>query len=185
LAGRKRKIAAGSTKRAKQIQVLLMDVDGTLARGVWLQSQADGTAVELKAFDPHDGLGLVLARMAGIRTGFITGRESAALLQRAQEMQMEFIYQKQSKKLPAYEEILKKAGVAESAVAYIGDDLPDIPVMRRVGFAAAVADAAPEVKRAAHFVTKSRGGEGAVREVVEVILKAKGMWEKLIDEARA
>jgi 3-deoxy-D-manno-octulosonate 8-phosphate phosphatase (KDO 8-P phosphatase) len=162
-----------------------MDVDGTLSRGVWLLSQPDGTAVELKAFDPHDGQGLMLARAAGIRTGFITGRESAALLRRAREMDMEFIYQKQPRKLPAYEEILKKAGVPESAVAYIGDDLPDIPVMRRVGLAAAVADAAPEVKRAAHFVTKSRGGEGAVREVVELILKAKGLWRKLIEEARA
>src|SRR5713101_7254111 len=147
-----------------------MDVDGTLSSGVWLLSQADGSSIELKVFDPHDGQGLMLARAAGIRTGFITGRESAALLRRASEMEMEFIYQKQPKKLPAYENILKKVGVAESAVAYIGDDLPDIPVMRRVGLAAAVADAAPEVKRAAHFVTKSRGGEGAVREVVELIL---------------
>jgi 3-deoxy-D-manno-octulosonate 8-phosphate phosphatase (KDO 8-P phosphatase) len=185
LAQRKQKIAAGLTRRAKQIQVLLMDVDGTLSRGVWLLSQPDGSAVELKAFDPHDGQGLMLARAAGIRTGFITGRESAALLRRAREMEMEFIYQKQPKKLPAYEEILKKAGVAESAVAYIGDDLPDIPVMRRVGLAAAVTDAATEVKRAAHFVTKSRGGEGAVREVVELILKAKGLWRKLVEEARA
>lgn len=185
MAQRKQKIAAGLTRRAKQIQVLLMDVDGTLSRGVWLLSQPDGSAVELKAFDPHDGQGLMLARAAGIRTGFITGRESAALLRRAREMEMEFIYQKQPKKLPAYEDILKKAGVAESAVAYIGDDLPDIPVMRRVGLAAAVADAVPEVKRAAHFVTKSRGGEGAVREVVELILKAKGLWRKLVEEARA
>src|SRR5713101_2112445 len=110
-----------------------MDVDGTLSRGVWLLSQADGTAVELKAFDPHDGQGLMLARAAGIRTGLITGRESAALLRRAREMDMEFIYQKQPKKTAAYEEVLKKAGVAESAVAYIGDDFPDVPVMRRVG----------------------------------------------------
>jgi 3-deoxy-D-manno-octulosonate 8-phosphate phosphatase (KDO 8-P phosphatase) len=185
LAQRKQKIAAGLTRRAKQIQVLLMDVDGTLSRGVWLLSQPDGTAVELKVFDPHDGQGLMLLRAAGVRTGFITGRESAALLRRAREMEMEFLYQKQPKKLPAYEDILKKAGVAESAVAYIGDDLPDIPVMRRVGLAAAVADAALEVKRAAHFVTKSRGGEGAVREVVELILKAKGLWRKLVEEARA
>jgi 3-deoxy-D-manno-octulosonate 8-phosphate phosphatase (KDO 8-P phosphatase) len=185
LAQRKHKIAARLVRRAKQVQVLLMDVDGTLARGVWLLSQADGSAVELKGFDPHDGQGLLLARAAGIRTGFITGRESPALLRRAREMQMEFIYQKQSKKLPAYEDILKKAGVAECAMAYIGDDLPDIPVMRRVGLAAAVADAAPEVKRAAHFVTKSRGGEGAVREVVELILKSKDLWERLIEEAHA
>jgi 3-deoxy-D-manno-octulosonate 8-phosphate phosphatase (KDO 8-P phosphatase) len=185
LAGRKKKIPAGLAKRAKQIQVLLMDVDGTLSRGVWLLSQADGTAVELKAFDPHDGQGLMLARAAGIRTGFITGRESAALLRRAREMEMEFIYQKQPKKTTAYEEVLKKAGVAESAVAYIGDDFPDIPVMRRVGLAAAVADAVPEVKQVAHFITKSPGGEGAVREVIELILKSKGVWEDLIEKALA
>ena len=185
MARRAEKNAPALAKRARQIQVLLMDVDGTLARGVSLLSQSDGTATELKIFDPHDGQGLMLARAAGIRTGFITGRESAALLRRARELDMEFIRQKQSTKLPAYEEILRAAGVPESAVAYVGDDLPDIPVMRRVGLAAAVGDAVPEVKRIAHFVTKTRGGEGAIREVVEVILKSKGLWEKLIGEARA
>jgi 3-deoxy-D-manno-octulosonate 8-phosphate phosphatase (KDO 8-P phosphatase) len=185
LASATKRIPARLAKRAKQIQVLLMDVDGTFSRGVWLLSRTDGSAVELKAFDPHDGQGLMLARAAGIRTGVITGRESAALLRRAREVDMEFIYQKQTKKIPAYEEILRKAGVSESAVAYVGDDLPDVPVMRRVGLAAAVSDAAPEVKRVAHLVTKSRGGEGAIREVVELILKSKGIWEELIDRARA
>ncbi len=185
LARSSKRLPARLARRAKQIEVLLMDVDGTLSRGVWLLSKSDGTAVELKGFDPHDGQGLMLARSAGIRTGFITGRGSPALLRRAREMDMEFLYEKQPQKIPAYEEILQKAGVAESHVAYVGDDLPDIPVMRRVGLAVAVADAAPEVRRIAHFVTKSRGGQRAIREVVELILKSKGIWEEMIDPAHA
>jgi 3-deoxy-D-manno-octulosonate 8-phosphate phosphatase (KDO 8-P phosphatase) len=173
-------------KRAAQIRVLLMDVDGTLTDGgVTLLSQADGTALEIKTFDAHDGQGLTLANTAGLRTGVITGRESPALLRRAREMKIEFVYQKQPQKIPAYEEILKKAGVPESAVAYVGDDLPDLPVMKRVGLAAAVGDAVPEVKRAAHYVAKAHAGRGAVREVIELILKSKGVWDEMIDKARA
>ena len=147
------KIPAGLAKRAKQIQVLLMDVDGTLTDGsVTLLSQPDGTALEIKSFDAHDGQGLTLAHTAGLRTGVITGRESAALLRRANEMKMDFIYQKQPTKIPALEEILKKTGIPESAIAYVGDDLPDLPVMRRIGLAIAVGDAVLEVKLAAHYV---------------------------------
>jgi 3-deoxy-D-manno-octulosonate 8-phosphate phosphatase (KDO 8-P phosphatase) len=98
---------------------------------------------------------------------------------------MEFIYMKQPLKIPAYEEILRKAGVSDSAVAYIGDDLPDIPLMRRAGLAIAVGDAVPEVKRAAHFTTKALAGHGAVREAVELVLKSKGIWQAMIDKARA
>ncbi len=173
-------------KRAAKIQLLLMDVDGTMTDGsVTLLSQTDGSALEIKTFDAHDGQGLTLAQSAGLRTGCITGRESAALLRRAHEMKMEFIYMKQPLKMPAYEEILRKAGVADAAVAYVGDDLPDIPLMRRVGLAIAVGDAVPEVKKAAHYTTKAMAGHGAVREAVEVILKSKGTWEATIDKARA
>jgi 3-deoxy-D-manno-octulosonate 8-phosphate phosphatase (KDO 8-P phosphatase) len=180
------KIPAGLKKRAAQIQVLLMDVDGTLTDGsVTLLSQPDGSALEIKTFDAHDGQGLTLANTAGLRTGVITGRESAALMRRANEMKMEFIYQKQPTKIPALEEILKKAGVPESAVAYVGDDLPDLPVMRRVGLAIAVGDAVLEVKLAAHFVTKANAGKGAIREAVELILKSKGVWFQMIEKARA
>jgi 3-deoxy-D-manno-octulosonate 8-phosphate phosphatase (KDO 8-P phosphatase) len=180
------KVSASLKKRAAQIQVLLMDVDGTLTDGsVTLLSQLDGTALEVKTFDAHDGQGLTLAHTGGLRTGVITGRESAALLRRAHEMKMEFVYQKQPTKIPAYEEILKIAGVPESAVAYVGDDLPDLPVMRRVGLALAVGDAALEVKLAAHYVAKAHAGKGAIREVVELILKSKGIWEEMIDKARA
>jgi 3-deoxy-D-manno-octulosonate 8-phosphate phosphatase (KDO 8-P phosphatase) len=100
-------------------------------------------------------------------------------------MSMEFVYMKQPLKMPAYEEILQKARVPDSAVAYVGDDLPDLPVMRRAGLAIAVGDAVPEVKRAAHYTTRASAGHGAIREAVELILKSKGIWEAMIDKARA
>lgn len=181
-----KKIAAGVAARAKKIQLLLMDVDGTMTSGaVTLLSTAEGAALEIKTFDAHDGQGLTLARTAGLRTGVVTGRESAALRRRCQEMDIEFVYEKQAHKIPALEEIMRKAGVTESAVAYVGDDLPDIVVMKRVGLAVAVGDAVPEVKKAAHFVTKAIGGKGAVREAIELILKAKGVWNEVIGKARA
>lgn len=180
------RISPSLKRRASQIQVLLMDVDGTLTDGsITLLSQPDGSALEIKTFDAHDGQGLSLAHTAGLRTGCITGRESPALVRRAREVQMEFIYQKQATKTSAYEEILKKTGVPESAVAYVGDDLPDLPLMRRVGLGVAVGDAVLEVKLAAHYVTKAVAGKGAVREAVELILKSKGIWEEMIDKARA
>jgi 3-deoxy-D-manno-octulosonate 8-phosphate phosphatase (KDO 8-P phosphatase) len=173
-------------RRAKQISVFLMDVDGTItAGGVTLLSLPDGSTQEIKTFDAHDGQGLSLAHTAGIRTGVITGRGSAALQRRAQELKIEFVYEHQAQKIAAYEEILKKTGATEAMVAYLGDDLPDITVMRRVGLAVAVGDAAPEVKRVAHHVTRAIGGKGAAREVVELILKSKGIWEEMIDKARA
>jgi 3-deoxy-D-manno-octulosonate 8-phosphate phosphatase (KDO 8-P phosphatase) len=180
------KVSANVAKRAKQIKVLLMDVDGTITNGaVTLLSQPDGSAIEIKTFDAHDGQGLTLARTAGLRTGVITGRESPALRRRARELDIEFVYEKQPHKIAAYEEILKKTGVPDSAVAFLGDDLPDLTVMRRVGLAVAVGDATAEVKRAAHHVTKAIGGKGAARELVELILKSKGIWDEMIDKARA
>ena len=180
------KISAALKKRASQIRLILMDVDGTMTDGsVTLLSQNDGTALEIKTFDAHDGQGLTLAQTAGLRTGCITGRESAALLRRAHEMKMEFIYMKQPVKMPAYEEIIQKAGVSDSAVAFIGDDLPDIPLLRRVGLAVAVGDAVPEVKKVAHYTTKALAGYGAIREAIELVLKSKGIWEAMIDKARA
>jgi 3-deoxy-D-manno-octulosonate 8-phosphate phosphatase (KDO 8-P phosphatase) len=180
------KIPAGLKKRAAQIQLILMDVDGTMTDGsVTLLSQPDGSALEIKTFDAHDGQGLTLAHTAGIRTGCITGRESGALLRRAREMKMEFVYMKVPVKTPAYEEILQKTGLKDSAVAFIGDDLPDLPLLRRAGLAVAVGDAVVEVKKAAHYTTKALAGRGAVREAIELVLKSKGIWEELIDKARA
>ena len=180
------KISTELKRRAAQIQLLLMDVDGTLtAGGVTLLSQPDGSALEIKTFDAHDGQGLTLARTGGLRTGCITGRESPALLRRAREMRMDFIYMKQALKMPAYEEILRTAGVPDTVVAYVGDDLPDIPLLSRSGLAIAVGDAVPEVKKVAHYTTKALAGRGAIREAVELILKSKGIWASMIDKARA
>ena len=180
------KIPAKLAKRARQILVVLMDVDGTLTDGsVTLASQSDGSALEIKTFDAHDGQGLTLAVTAGLRTGVITGRGSAALRRRCKELDVEFVYEKQGHKVAAYEDILRKTGAKESEVAFLGDDLPDLTIMRRVGLSAAVANATPEVRRAADYRTKAAGGEGAARELVELILRSKGIWEEMIDKARA
>jgi 3-deoxy-D-manno-octulosonate 8-phosphate phosphatase (KDO 8-P phosphatase) len=163
-----------------------MDVDGTMTDGgVILLSQPDGSALEIKRFDAHDGQGLTLAHTAGIRTGCITGRESPALLRRAHEMKMDYVYMKIALKMPAYEEILAKAGVKDAEVAYVGDDLPDIPILKRVGLAVAVGDAVADVKKIAHYTTKAHAGRGAIREAIELILKSRGNWDALIDKARA
>ena len=180
------KPSASVAARAKKIRVLLMDVDGVLTDGrIWLLSRRDGTASEIKGFSAYDGAGLKLARASGLRTGLITGRKSSAVEQRARECEIEFVYQGQATKLRALEEILKDTGAYASEVAYVGDDLPDIPVLQRVGLAAAVANAAPEVKRSAHFVTARSGGEGAVREVIELIVKAQGKWGVASRDAKA
>jgi 3-deoxy-D-manno-octulosonate 8-phosphate phosphatase (KDO 8-P phosphatase) len=173
-------------RRARNIRVLLMDVDGTLTPGyVCLQTFPDSSVAEMKMFNAHDGAGVKLASIMGLRTGLITGRDSPATARRAREMAMEFIIQGQPKKLEAYKAILTRAGVTDDEVAYIGDDLPDLPLLGRAGLAVAVADAVVEVKRAAHYITTVRGGEGAVREVVELILKAQGKWKKAIPQAIA
>ena len=186
MATRNSKPSPAVVRRAKKIKVLLMDVDGTLTDGrVWLLSQPDGTATELKSFDAHDGAGLTLAATAGIRTGVISGRESAAVRRRAKEARIEFVYERVPVKMPVYEEILQLTGAADEEVAYIGDDLPDVPLMRRAGLAVAVANATPETKRAAHFVTRASGGRGAVRETIELIMKSRGIWTKMLSEARA
>ena len=172
--------------RARKVRVLLMDVDGVLTAGqVYLLPQSDGTAVEMKAFHSQDGAGLKLARDAGLRTGVISGRQSAAMTRRAEEVGMEFVFQGRSEKLAAYEEILRLAGVRDSEVAYIGDDLPDLPILKRVGLALAVANAVDEVRRSVHHVTRRSGGEAGVREAIEGILKAQGKWRSAAKSARA
>src|SRR6202158_2848170 len=149
------KVSSGVTARAKKIRVLLMDVDGVLTDGrIWLLSRRDGTATEIKGFSAYDGAGLKLARDAGLRTGVITGRKSAAVAQRARECEIEFVYQGQETKLGAYEEILRAADATDSQVAYIGDDLPDILLLERAGLAIAVANAVAEVKSASDYVCK-------------------------------
>ena len=177
---------AGLAARARKIRVLLMDVDGVLTDGrVYLQSFPGDIALELKAFHSHDGAGLKLARLAGLRLGIITGRESAATTRRAKENGMEFVYQGCEEKVRPYEEILRLAQAGDAEVAFVADDLPDLPVFRRVGLAIAVANAVPEVKRVAHLVTRRAGGNAAVREAIEFILKAQGKWLSVAPKARA
>jgi 3-deoxy-D-manno-octulosonate 8-phosphate phosphatase (KDO 8-P phosphatase) len=173
-------------RRAARVRVVLMDVDGVMTDGrICLMSLSDGTTEEMKMFHAHDGAGIKLAGLMGLRTGLITGRNCAATARRARESGMEFVFQGRPKKLAAYEEILQAAGVADEVVAYIGDDLPDLPLLRRAGLAVAVANAVPEVKKAAHYVTALAGGQGAVREVIELVLKAQGRWNEAIPRAMA
>ena len=186
MAIREIKFPAPALRRAKPIRVLLMDVDGTMTPGyVCLQTFPDGSVAEMKMFHAHDGAGIKLASIMGIRTGLITGRDSSATARRAREASMEFVIQGQPKKLESYKAVLTRAGVTDEEVAYVGDDLPDLPILERVGLGVAVANAVVEVKRAAHYVTVAKGGEGAVREVVELILKAQGRWKKAIPQALA
>lgn len=178
--------SGAAAARARKIRILLMDVDGVLTAGqVFLLPLADGTATEMKAFHSQDGAGLKLAREGGLRTGVISGRQSAAMTRRAEEVGMEFVFQGRGEKLAAYEEILRIAGARDSEVAYIGDDLPDLPILRRVGLAIAVANAVDEVRRAAHHVTRRSGGDAGVREAIEGILKAQGKWSAVATRARA
>jgi 3-deoxy-D-manno-octulosonate 8-phosphate phosphatase (KDO 8-P phosphatase) len=180
------KFPAAVLRKAKPIKVFLMDVDGTLTPGfVCLQTFPDGSVAEMKMFNAHDGAGIKLAGIMGIRTGVITGRDSPAVTRRAKESSMEFVYQGQPKKTESYLKVLAAAGVTDNEVAYLGDDIPDLPILERVGLAVAVANAVVEVKRAADYVTKARGGEGAAREVVELILKAQGRWKQAIPQAIA
>ena len=173
--------------RASKIRLFLMDVDGTITNGgvCLISLPGDGGVAEMKVFNSLDGLGLKLASTMGIRTGFITCRKSPAVSQRARESNVEFVYLGQSTKTAAYEECLQKTGLREEEVAYMGDDLPDMPLARRVGLAVAVANAAAELKSISHYITDSRGGEGSAREVVELILKAQGRWEEAIPKALA
>ena len=176
--------------RASKIKLFLMDVDGTLTDGgVCLISttggSGDATVSEMKVFNAQDGQGLSLAHTMGIQTGFITGRSSPAVAKRAQELKVSFVYLGQAKKTQAFEECLQKAGVTEEEVAYMGDDLPDIPLAQRAGLGVCVADGAPELKAICHFTTRRPGGRGAAREVIELILKAQGRWEEAVPLALA
>lgn len=173
--------------RARKIKLFLMDVDGTLTDGGVCLIATPGVEgfSEMKVFDAHDGAGLTLAHIMGIETGFITGRKSFAVQQRANELHVRFVYLGQKTKMAAFEECMHKAGVTEDETAYLGDDLPDIPVARRAGLAVAVGNSAPELKAICHYVTQANGGKGAAREVVELILKSQGRWEEAVPKATA
>lgn len=168
--------------KAKKIKIFLMDVDGVLTDGkMYFFSDSNGKLNEVKAFNSLDGIGLILLSKYGIKTGIITGRQSKGAEERARMMKMDYAYQGFLSKLPALDEILSDCGFSYEETAYIGDDITDIPVLKKVGLACAPKNAVESVKKVSDIITKSCGGDGAVREICDLILKAKGL-EKKIEE---
>jgi 3-deoxy-D-manno-octulosonate 8-phosphate phosphatase (KDO 8-P phosphatase) len=170
-------------ERAKQIKLLLMDVDGVLTDGKnYCLPMPGGGAYETKGFDSHDGLAFHFLKDAGIEAGFISGRQSQAVEERAANMHVKYVRQGNLQKEKDYEDILRLAGVRDSQVAYMGDDFTDIALLKRVGLACAVANAREEVKPYAHFISQAAGGQGAVREIIELILKAQNKWPAVLEK---
>jgi 3-deoxy-D-manno-octulosonate 8-phosphate phosphatase (KDO 8-P phosphatase) len=166
---------------AAKVKVLLMDVDGVLTDGrLYLIPDREGNMVETKGFDSQDGIALRWLTWFNIETGVISGRESPATAGRASQVGMRWVFQGHIEKIPILEQILKEASVTPEEVAYMGDDFTDVVIMRRVGLSFATANARAEVKSSAMAVTGVPGGQGAVREVIEVLLKAQGHWEGLL-----
>ncbi|MCI0623225.1 MAG: HAD hydrolase family protein [Acidobacteria bacterium] len=198
--------ASEAKARAKKIKLLLLDVDGVMTDGgIWLfpapagapkstASQAtaradaggyaisSSTMIEAKGFNAHDGTAISLARLGGLKTGVITKRISETVALRARDLRLDHVYQGAADNVRALEEILHKEDLRDEQAAYVGDDIIDLPVMRRCGLAIAVPNSRDEVKRAAHFITPHRGGSGAVRDAVEFILRAQGSWKRMLEE---
>jgi 3-deoxy-D-manno-octulosonate 8-phosphate phosphatase (KDO 8-P phosphatase) len=165
---------AGLRKRAQNIKLLLLDVDGVLTDGgIFI----DDRGVETKRFDVRDGQGITLLRRAGIEVGFITGRSSESVRRRARELGVKLLYQRVRVKIDVYERIKRNTGLADAQIAYIGDDLMDAAIMTHAGLAIAVNDSWSGVKPLAHYVTRRRGGRGAVREVCELLLDAQHLFD--------
>lgn len=172
--------------RAARVKMLLMDVDGVLTDGtLWNVPAPDGSIFETKGFDSQDGIALQWLSNYGIVKGVISGRVSPATAERARQTKMTFVFQGHTEKIPLLEQCFSESGVASADTCFVGDDLTDIVCFRRVGFAVATANARPEVKRAAHYVTEARGGQGAIREVVELILNAQGRWQEILRKYEA
>lgn len=165
------------SRRASAVRFVLLDVDGVLADGS-IHMHSDGT--DGRSFYVRDGMAIRLGREAGLGFGILSGRESAVVTQRALELGITEVHQGVSNKLERLGQLVERTGVSPAEICYMGDDLIDIPVMRRVGFAAAPADAAPEALEAAHYVASRNGGRGAVREVVELILRAREEWDRIV-----
>jgi 3-deoxy-D-manno-octulosonate 8-phosphate phosphatase (KDO 8-P phosphatase) len=175
--------------RARRIKVILFDVDGVLTNGsIWIIPVPvvgpDGTVttkmIEAKGYSAHDGAGVTLARLGGMKLGIITKRISETVALRARDLKLEFVYQGEAFKMRPVWEIMQREGVTLEEIAYVGDDVIDLPVMRLCGLAVAVANARSQVKAEAHYVTPHRGGEGAGRDAIEFILEAKGLLEQCI-----
>jgi 3-deoxy-D-manno-octulosonate 8-phosphate phosphatase (KDO 8-P phosphatase) len=196
-----------SKLRAKKIKLILFDVDGVLTDGkIWIfpspsgaqQSVLEQSAqrsgqggfglgsttylIEAKGFHAHDGTAISLARLAGIKTGLITKRISETVALRARDLKMDHVYQGKQDKLTVFRQILEKEGITAAEAAFVGDDVIDLPVMRKCGFAIAVKNARPEVKAEAHWVTSHAGGDGAARDAIEYILKAQGKWKSVVED---
>jgi len=171
-------------ERAKRIKIILFDVDGVLTdNGIWLfPGAAPGSTVEAKGFSAHDGTGISLARLAGLKCGFVTKRISDTVHLRARDLKIEHIYMGQSYKRQAVEEVAAKENVSLDEIAFVGDDIIDLPAMRVAGLAIAVANARPKVKAEAHYITEHPGGQGAGRDAIEFILDAKGILDSITEE---
>jgi len=195
-----------SLDRAKKIKIILFDVDGVLTDGsIWLfpapasaprvtdaQREQRGDApgfgiqsqnmIEAKGFNAHDGTAISLARLGGLKTGMITKRISETVALRARDLKIDFLYQGAENKSAVLDKVLRETGAREDEIAFVGDDVIDLPVMRRCGLAIAVANARPQVKAVAHYETPSRGGHGAARDAVEYILQAQGSLDRIIED---
>jgi 3-deoxy-D-manno-octulosonate 8-phosphate phosphatase (KDO 8-P phosphatase) len=163
--------------RARRVTCLLLDCDGVLTDGgIFVTPDGD----EIKRFDVQDGHGIVLWRRVGHTVGILTGRGSRALEQRVEQLKIEFLVQRSLDKLSSFEELVERARVSPEAIAYMGDDVVDVPLMRRVALAVAPPNAVPEALEAAHAVTERAGGHGAVREAIDFLLRAQGRWDELM-----
>ncbi|MEE9605213.1 MAG: HAD-IIIA family hydrolase [Candidatus Scalindua sp.] len=160
-----------------EIKIVIIDVDGVLTDG---RIMLDANGNESKIFYVQDGTGITYLHRAGIKTAIVSGRESKAVAHRAKELGIEDVYQGIHNKIEAYEKILKKHKIKDNEICYIGDDLIDLPILRRVGFSVAVPNAVLEIKKSVSYVTSAPGGYGAIREVAEKILKSQGKWDMVV-----
>jgi 3-deoxy-D-manno-octulosonate 8-phosphate phosphatase (KDO 8-P phosphatase) len=169
--------------RARKIKVIIFDVDGVLTDGqIFVIPDANGKGVEAKGFAAHDGLGISLARLGGLRVGIITKRQSQTVAIRAHDLKLEFVYQGQHHKLSAMNDIIARAGITVDELAYVGDDIVDLPILRVCGLAIATANARAQVKSACHYITPNPGGQGAGRDAIDFILQAQGSLARVIEQ---
>jgi 3-deoxy-D-manno-octulosonate 8-phosphate phosphatase (KDO 8-P phosphatase) len=172
-----------AAERARRIRLILFDVDGVLTDGkIWILPLAPENLFEAKGFHAQDGVGISLARIGGIHCGIVTKRTSETVALRARALRMEYVYMGQDYKIRAVREIMQRGGFTLDQIAYVGDDIIDLPVMRVCGLAIATANARDQVKAAAHYITPNPGGEGAGRDAIDFILQAHGTLDQCIEE---